>query len=143
MARVMPRRRSGQATQPESPLFQPMALLKGTLLAFVLSLALFAVVSVIFTYTSLSDRYMPLVATFAGVFSVLWGGFSAARRTERGAILHGSLVGLFYGVIVLALGKFILSEPVSSSALLRMGGALICGAVGGFIALRPRERRKR
>lgn len=143
MARVMPRRRLGQATQPQGPLFQPVALLKGTLSAFVLSLVLFAVVSVIFTYTSLSDRYMPLIATLAGVFSVLWGGFNAARLTERGQVLHGSLVGFFYGLVVLALGKFILSEPVAAQVFWRIGGALICGAVGGFVAPRPRLRRKR
>lgn len=143
MARVMPRRRAGQGTQPEGPLFNATALLRGTLSAFILSLVLFAVVSVIFTYTSFSDRYMPLVATFAGVFSVLWGGFSAARLTERGAILHGSLVGLFYGLLVLALGKFVLSEPIASQVLWRMGGAILCGAVGGFVAPRPKVRRKR
>lgn len=142
MARVIPRRRTGFVDQAEGPRFQPMAILKGLLAAFVFSFVLFAIVSLVFTYTSFSDSFMPLVATFAGVFSVIFGGFRAAKLAGRGALLNGSMVGLLYGLVVLALGVLALSEPLGSQVLWRMGVAVLCGAVGGLIAPLPRPRRK-
>jgi len=142
MARAWPSRRTSQVVTPAGPLLEPLALLKGTLSAFVFSLLLFAVISALVAYTPMTDEHMPLVATITGVFSVLWGGFTAARLASRGAIVHGGLVGLLYGTLVLLLGRFVLQEPTTALMLWRIAGALLCGAVGGAIAPRPKLRRK-
>ncbi|KAF0197033.1 MAG: hypothetical protein FD169_705 [Bacillota bacterium] len=142
MARVMPRRRAGVANQAEGPRIHLAAILLGTLSAFVLSLALFAIVSILFAYTALPDTFMPLIATFAGVFSVVWGGFTVGRKAVQGALLNGGMVGLLYGLVVLVLGVLILSEPLGTQVLWRLGGAIVCGAVGGFIAPKPKIRRR-
>lgn len=143
MARIMPKRRAGMANQVEGPRLHPTAILKGTLSAFVLSIALFAIVSILFAYTALPDTFMPLIATFAGVFSVVWGGFTVGRRAVHGAPLNGGIVGLLYGLVVLALGVLVLSEPLGAQVLWRIGGAIVCGAVGGLIAPKPKIRRRR
>lgn len=143
MARVMPKRRAGLANQAEGPRLQPKAILVGTLSAFVLSFALFAIVSLLFAYTALPDTFMPLIATFAGVFSVVWGGFTVGRKAVQGALLNGSIVGFLYGVVVLVLGVLVLSEPLGAQVLWRIVGAIVCGAVGGLIAPTPKIRRRR
>lgn len=143
MSRAGISRRGIAREQVEGPRIQPMAILKGTLSAFIFSLVLFAIVSLLFSYTSLSDAYMPLTAIFAGVFSVAWGGFTAARNASRGALFNGGLVGLLYGLVVLALGAFVLSEPLGTQIFWRMGGAIICGTVGGMLAPRPKIRKRR
>ncbi|MBT9175882.1 MAG: hypothetical protein DDT20_00184 [Firmicutes bacterium] len=94
------------------------------------------------TYTALTDEQMPLAATITGVFSVLWGGFTAARWVPRGAIIHGGLVGLLYGLLVLLFGRLVLQEPIALLALWRITGVVLCGAVGASLAPRPRLRRK-
>ncbi|MDP3486461.1 MAG: TIGR04086 family membrane protein [Bacillota bacterium] len=142
MARVMPKRRAVAANQVEGPRIHPTAILRGTLSAFVLSFALFAIVSILFAYTALPDAFMPLIATFAGVFSVVWGGFAVGRKATHGALLNGSIVGLLYGLVVLMLGILVLSEPLGAQVLWRMGGAIVCGAVGGLIAPKPKIRRR-
>ncbi|MBT9156424.1 MAG: hypothetical protein DDT37_01409 [Firmicutes bacterium] len=79
------------------------------------------------TYTALTDEQMPLAATITGAFSVLWGGFTAARLVSRGTIIHGGLVGFLYGLLVLLLGRVVLQEPVALLALWRITGAVLCG----------------
>lgn len=120
------------------PAFQIVPVLKGTGAAILLSFVLFGIVSLIFAYTALPEHYMSLVATLAGVFSVLWGGGYAARMCGRSALLHGSLVGLLYSVLVLAFGAAVLAEPVAREVLWRVGGAVVCGGVGGLLAPRTR-----
>jgi len=139
----MPKRRTGLTEQADGPRIQPKAVLKGTLFSFVLSFAFFAIASLLITYTSLSDSFMPLIATFAGVFSVVWGGFTAARNSSRGPLFNGALVGLMYGLVVLGLGVFVLSEPLGAPVFWRVGGAIVCGAAGGLIAPQPKIRKRR
>ena len=129
--------------QVEGPRINTIAILRGTLFAFVFSLVLFAIVSVLFAYTALSDTFMPLIATFAGVFSVVWGGFTTGKGSARSPLLNGGIVGLLYGLIVLALGVLVLSEPLGAQVLWRVAGAIVCGAVGGLIAPKPKIRRRR
>jgi len=143
MARVMPKRKTGATNQVEGSRIHPRAILTGTLSAFVLSVALFAIVSILFAYTALPDTFMPLIATLAGVFSVVWGGFTVGRKAAQGASLNGGIVGLLYGLVVLALGVLVLSEPLGTQALWRIGGAIVCGAAGGLIAPKPKVRRRR
>ena len=143
MARVMPKRRAGAVNQVEGSRIQPRAILSGTISAFVLSVALFAIVSILFAYTALPDTFMPLIATLAGVFSVVCGGFTVGRKAAQGALLNGGIVGLLYGLVVLVLGVLVLSEPLGTQALWRIGGAIVCGAAGGLIAPKPKVRRRR
>ncbi len=140
--RAPSRRKLSQDTASVGPLLEPRALLRGTVSAFILSLVLFAVVSAVVTYTALTDEHLPLAATITGVFSVLWGGFTASRSAHRAALIHGGLVGLLYGFLVLLLGRFVLGEPIAAVMLWRISGAVLCGAVGASLAPRPRLRRK-
>jgi putative membrane protein (TIGR04086 family) len=136
------RRKLSQDTASAGPLLEPRALLRGTLSAFVLSFVLFALVSAVVTYTALTDEHLPFIATLTGVFSVLWGGFTAGGSAHRAALIHGGLAGLLYGLLVLLLGRLVLAEPASLLALWRIAGAVICGAIGATLAPRPRLRRK-
>jgi len=140
--RAPSRRKPSQNTASAGPLLEPRALLRGAISAFVLSLVLFAVVSAVVTYTALTDEHLPLIATITGVFSVLWGGFTAGGRVHRAALIHGGLIGLLYGFLVLLLGRFVLGEPVAVLAVWRIAGAVVCGAIGATLAPRPRLRRR-
>lgn len=139
VARVMPGRRAVRGAEAAKTAFQVMPILKGTGAAILLSVVLFGVVSILFAYTALPEHYMSLVATLAGVSSVLWGGGYAARKSGRSALLYGSLVGLMYSVLVLAFGAMVLAEPVAREVLWRVGGAVVCGGVGGLLAPKARE----
>ncbi|MBS3937248.1 MAG: TIGR04086 family membrane protein [Peptococcaceae bacterium] len=138
MARMLPRRGLGRGGEVEQVNFQGLSVIKGTVAALLLSMLLFAIVSLLFAYTALADRHMSLVATISGVFSILWGGSFAARLAGRSALLYGSLVGLLYSLAVLALGAFVLTEPIAAEVLWRVGGAIVCGGIGGLFAPKAR-----
>lgn len=138
MGRVMARRKSGLSASPDGPTLQAGAVLRGTLEAFVVSLFLFAIVSLVISYTPVSDQLIPLFATITGITSVLWGGRKAGKIAGKGCLLNGALVGVMYGLIALLIGAIILTEPIAGRTMLRAVGAILVGALGGMLAPKPR-----
>jgi putative membrane protein (TIGR04086 family) len=117
--------------------------MRGTLEAFLVSLILFALASLVIAYTPVSDQLIPLLAAGTGIISILWGGRKAAKLAGKGVLVNGALVGVVYGLIALFLGAIILTEPISSGALMRAAAAVGIGAIGGMLAPKKRSYRRR
>ncbi len=101
---------------------------------------LFAVVafigwSLIFSVTSLPDKYMTYVAYGTSFVAVLLGGLRATRQAGGAGLLNGGGVGLAYSLLLGAVATLLTSSPFSLglSGLTRPAFDILAGIIGGVL----------
>ncbi|RQD77501.1 MAG: TIGR04086 family membrane protein [Candidatus Syntrophonatronum acetioxidans] len=108
----------------------------GVLLALVFSLLVFALASLILSYTAVPERILPYLSFFTSFFSIFAGALYVSRRIGYQGWLNGGLTGFFYVLIVLVLGLFLAGElPLFSSFIIKVFLGFIFGAVSGIIGM--------
>ncbi len=107
---------------------------KGVVVALVISMAVFVFSSVIISYTPVSESVLPYLAYLTSIISIIVGAFYVIKRLSFKGWLNGGLTGLFYVLVLLFLGRFIIGEfPVFSSFLIKAFLGFAFGAVSGIV----------
>ena len=71
-------------------------IIKGSVLAILLSLILLLIFAMLLTYTNLSEQAMvPVIITIVGI-SIFIGSTISTIKIKKNGLLNGSLVGLIY-----------------------------------------------
>lgn len=116
--------------------FKLSTVIKGFIVALVLTLLLCIIVSLVFHFTPLSESLLDNFSAFIFFISMLIGSLLAAYAAGSKGLLHGLAVSGLYLLVILAMG--IISDPASFTFLMvlkRAGLALLSGALGGFIGI--------
>lgn len=111
-------------------------LLKGLLLAFLITVILIFVSSVILTYTSLSESKMSLLNTIVMIISITTGSAYVAIKIKEKGWLNGGILGLGYFLIILLINIIFLKPLVIDIFLLtRLIISIVMGIIGGIIGI--------
>ena len=118
-----------------------VAMLKGGLIAIVVSLVCILIFAFIVKIFGLSDGVLKVVNQVIKVFSILIGTFAGLKKETEKGLLKGLLIGLFYTffafVVFSALnGKFDFDKSLLTDIL--FGG--ITGAICGVIAVNTKKK---
>lgn len=109
---------------------------KGLVLAYIISLTIFIVFSILLTYTKIPEKVIPSVVVFTTIVSISMGSGYLSRRVEGKGWLHGGLLGLIYVLLILVLGNiFIPGFNAAGNLLTNLLIAFIIGAIGGIIGI--------
>jgi len=101
-----------------------------------LSLLIFALASVIISYTAVPERILPYLSFFTSVISIFVGSLYVSRRIGFQGWLNGGLTGFFYVLVLLLLGLFIAGDlPVLSGFIIKIFLGFVFGAVSGIIGM--------
>lgn len=82
---------------------------------------------------------MSLAALAVGAFT---GGFVAARAAHEKGLALGLACGALLFAAVCMLGQGIKGNEMGVMALVKLGIALVCGALGGVLSVNHKKRRK-
>ena len=122
-----------------------MALLKGILIAYCITAAVFIAYSVLITYTSLGENYMSIVTAGTTIVAVVVAGFDAARGARSRGWLWGIAAGAVYALIFLLIMTFVQVKRggfnYDSRTITLIVLALSGGGLGGVIGINLRKRR--
>ncbi|ACB85361.1 TIGR04086 family membrane protein [Natranaerobius thermophilus] len=118
----------------ESLLNSPLVL--GVILAYCITLVVFVLASLMFTFTPLPEAVMPYLTYITSIISVLIGSIYAAGKIGYKGWLNGGICGLLYflGLFILSLVlgvQIVYGLQLISRALL----AFVIGAVGGILGI--------
>ena len=107
-----------------------MVLLKGILLAFVLTLILAFLFSVVLTYTNTPESAIFPVLVGITALSILIGSSISTIKIKKNGILNGGAIGLVYISML-----YIISSIVSGSFILNMNSIIliIAAILGGML----------
>ena len=111
-------------------------IIKGTIIAIILSITALIIFSIILTNTELKESTIKPVIIAITSFSIFIGSIISVSKIEKKGIINGALVGLIYIVFM-----YILSSIVNSSFGLNLSSiilivlATIGGMIGGIIGV--------
>jgi len=108
----------------------------GLMVSYMVTLVFFLLFALLLTYTSFSDRYIPiftLAITYVGVFLA---GFFSAKSIGTKGWLHGSVAGFLYIFVMFLLSYvFIPGFSISTVYFVKAIIGLLLGAVGGILGI--------
>jgi putative membrane protein (TIGR04086 family) len=110
--------------------------LRGVILAYIVTLIIFLVFAVLITYTNFPESAIPTVVVVTTVLSIIIAGTRVARKARSKGWLNGAIAGLTYMIILyfiscLALTGFVFDKYVLYMLIL----GIFTGAFGGVIGI--------
>ena len=116
---------------------------KGVLFAYVLSVVLLLISSVLITYSPIPDSFIGVIVKIIIAVAVVFAGFMAAKRSPRSqGWITGAVTGLLYSVVLYCIGSLAtVNFAVTGSTVLSVVLGFVFGAAGGIWAKNTRNKR--
>lgn len=111
-------------------------ILKGVLIAYLITLVIFLIFAVVITYTQFPESAIPTVVVVTTILSVIIAGTRVARKAKNRGWLNGAVAGMVYMIILyiissLALTGFQFDRYVVYMFIM----GLLAGAFGGIVGI--------
>lgn len=109
------------------------SIFRGTLVSLVVSLVLLLLASIVLHFTAVPEKISPYLVFVITVTAILSGSYLTGKRTHYRGWLHGGLVGLFYVLLLMLLGRFFLEEfNLGLNLFSKLFLGFIFGTAGGM-----------
>lgn len=121
-------------TEDKKPQF--IKLVTGILVGYAITCIIFLGYSMLITYTSMSEKNLPVVVAVTTLLSVIIAGFDAARGAEHKGWLWGMGAGLIYILILAAIMMVVLKGfAVDSRTVTIVVLSIAGGGLGGVLGI--------
>ncbi len=111
-------------------------MLKGIAVAMGLTLMMILVLSIVLSFSNISENVMMPAVIFISSFSILIGGFLVAKRMDSKGIVYGSVVGLAYMLILYLTSSFLnFNFSLNFNAIIMIALGVLGGAIGGILGV--------
>lgn len=105
-------------------------------ISIILTLILLFVLSMVLSFSEVSENIMGISIIFISSFSVLVGAFLASKKIKEKGIIFGSILGFSYMLILYLISSIINANfAITLSALYMFLGGIIGGAIGGILGV--------
>ena len=119
------------------------SIFKAIIVAYIITLILFAVFSIFLAYTDFSESAIPTVISVTTVVSVIAAGMVAARSAKSKGWLNGAFVGLLYVIVLYLGGSLALSKfSINQYMITMLFVGVLAGSVGGIAGINMSKGRK-
>lgn len=113
-----------------------MSILKGILIAYVITVPVFMLFALLLTNIDFPQRLITPAVVITTVVSVLFAGSTATRGVKSKGWLNGGLVGFIYMLALylissLALNNFTIDKYVLTMTII----GILTGAIGGIVGI--------
>lgn len=111
-------------------------IVKGLLIALLLSFIFLALNTLLLYFSPLSEAYVPYLIFGGTLLSIFWGSVYVGKRTEEKGWLRGGLTGLFY-VLTLMLFCFLFNVSIEPgiNILTKLFLGFAFGTLGGILGI--------
>lgn len=111
-------------------------ILLGSGIAFLITLISLLIVSIILTYTNVSENIITVAVIVISALSIFIGSIISAVNINKNGILNGSLVGAIYMITIYLLSSiFVSGFGMNIQAIVMIIASIIAGMVGGIIGV--------
>ena len=110
--------------------------IKGSILAIVITLVFLTIYATILSYTNISENTMvPVVIVISGI-SILIGSSISSLKIKKQGMLNGALVGLIYMIVLyLISSSAIVGFSIDMNSIIMILVGVLAGIVGGIIGV--------
>ncbi len=125
--------KKAKPTETNSPL---LYILKGTSIAYALTIFVFIIYAILLTYTDMTEENLNTVIMITVIVSVLISGFDTAKGVKSRGLLWGTTAGLVYSSIMILVGFCVVPNyEFSITSLINLILGLAGGGFGGIIGI--------
>lgn len=114
-------------------------LLSGLVYAFIMMGIATVLVSLLLMVTDKGEGSLGALAYGIHGVSVLTGSFVSGRKAGRKGWYYGGLLGVLFGLIVLAVGFLSFDRGLDWNTLSFLAGAFLAGAFGGILGVNAKR----
>ena len=113
-----------------------IAILKGEIIAFCINILSLIILSVIMTYSTISDSAIPTLVVALNTLAILIGSSVATIKLQKRGIINGLIIGFLY-ILLYLLISLIFSGNInfSSKTILLIILGIIYGGIGGILGV--------
>ena len=120
------------------------AALKGVISAYIFLVIAFLVLSLVYTYTPMPDKYLEPAVTIVGCIGVFIAGFVAAAKAGTRGWLHGALTGILFALVRIAMGYAVFGHYVPSQGIfVNLLVTTLLSVVGGIAGVNKKSKAKK
>lgn len=110
-------------------------ILKGMLLSYFTTISNFCLFSALFSYTNVSDSYIPLIVKITSILSISLGALTSSKNIRNKGWFNGGMVGMLYALTILTLNisftkKFCPTIKFFETLIIYTLVGIFCGIVG-------------
>ena len=111
-------------------------IIKGSLLALLISVVFLFVFSLILSYTNLDNKFINPIIIFVMSLSIILGSIMSSRKINKKGIINGGSVGCLYILLIYILSSFILKDfSLNLYSLIAIIISIVTGMLGGVIGV--------
>lgn len=108
----------------------------GTGIAFIITLISLLIISIILTFTNVSENIITVSVIVISAFSIFIGSIISATKLNKNGILNGSFVGAIYMITIYLLSSiFVSGFNMNIQAILMIVISIFAGMIGGIIGV--------
>lgn len=113
-----------------------LKIIKGSIIAIILSVILLTIYALLLSYTTISESTMiPVIITITGI-SILVGSSISSMHIKKQGMVNGALVGLIYMLTLYILSSILLSSfEINLKSIIMIGVGILAGMIGGVIGV--------
>ena len=113
-----------------------LKIFKGVVTSILVTLVFLFLLSVILTYSNISETVIPISIVVISAVSILIGSLLTTKKMKKNGIIYGGAIGLIY-IIILYLTSSIVSKGFSLNfySILMMIFSIISGMFGGILGV--------
>ena len=111
-------------------------ILFGSGISFLISLVLLLAISIVLTYTNISENIITVSVIVISALSILIGSIISALNINKNGILNGALVGAIYMITIYVLSSIFFSGfEMNVQSMVMIGVSILAGMIGGIIGV--------
>lgn len=113
-----------------------IAILKGEMIAFIINILGLIILSLLMTYSTISDTKIPTLVIVVNTMAILIGSSISTIKLERKGIVNGLIIGSLYIAIYLLISLIFagtINFSIKTILIITLG--IIAGGIGGIIGV--------
>lgn len=112
------------------------ALIKGVLISYAITMAVFIIYALLITYTNLTEEYVAPLALIVTAISCIASGFVTAKAAKSRGLIWGIAAGGLYMAIMFSLGYATMpTYELNQKFVISLCLALLGGGIGGIFGV--------
>ena len=111
-------------------------IIKELIISVLISLILLLVLAILVTETTMSENLINPLTIAIVTFSLMIGAFRVSKEKKEKGIIYGSILGLFYMIILYVISSLInFNFYLSINSIIMIILGILGGAIGGIIGV--------
>ena len=113
---------------------------KSTMFAYLFTIISFAILSLVLTFSNISDSFIPSAVVIVSIISILLGSSIASTRSRSHGWLMGLSVGLSYFLVLYFISSLLISGfSINLTTIYLALGMIFTGIIGGIIGINRKK----